>query len=434
MKEQRKVTTVIVGAGNRGQNYARYSEEYPDLLQIVAVAEPRQNRRENIQKIHSLPQERCYKDWEDLVKEPKLADCAIVATQDQDHLKPSVALAKLGYHILLEKPMAVSEEDCRAIYEACQEAGVMLAVCHVLRYHPPARKLKELIDSGVIGEVVNINHTEPVGFWHFAHSFVRGNWHNSKRSTFSLLAKCCHDVDLIAYWMGNKKCVKLSSFGSLHHFRKEKKPAGGGTRCLQCPIETKCPYSAKKIYLDPAPTKPRWPMSPVCDIEDGPGGYLANLTKALETGPYGKCVYEVDNDVCDNQVVNFEFSDGATATLTMVAFTEHLCSRKAIVYGTHGQLTWDESKGHFVEHYDFLSQSTTIHESDVPPPLNWGHGGADYFLMKSFVEAVAAGDKDCILSGPKVSLETHLLTFAAEESRLSGAIVKPSEDPRWAVR
>ncbi|ROT69892.1 hypothetical protein C7M84_011880 [Penaeus vannamei] len=185
MKDQRKVTTVIVGAGNRGQNYARYSEEYPDLLQIVAVAEPRQNRRENIQKIHSLPQERCYKDWEDLVKEPKLADCAIVATQDQDHLKPSVALAKLGYHILLEKPMAVSEEDCRAIYEACQEAGVMLAVCHVLRYHPPARKLKELIDSGVIGEVVNINHTEPVGFWHFAHSFVRGNWHNSKRSTFS---------------------------------------------------------------------------------------------------------------------------------------------------------------------------------------------------------------------------------------------------------
>ncbi|XP_042217804.1 uncharacterized protein LOC121863286 isoform X2 [Homarus americanus] len=397
-KAHRKVTAIVVGAGNRGKNYARYAEDFPHLFQVVAVAEPRTQAREFVKNKHSLSQDRCFDSWEFLVEKSKLADCAIIATQDQQHLQPTVALAKKGYH-------------------------------------PPARKLKELIESGVIGDVVNINHTEPVGFWHFAHSFVRGNWANSKRSTFSLLAKCCHDVDLIAYWMGNKKCVNLSSFGSLHHFRKEKKPEGAGDRCLQCPVEASCAYSAKKIYLDPAPSKPRWPMSVVCDIEDPPEGYLGKLKEAIETGPYGNCVYNTDNDVCDNQIVNFEFSDGATATLTMVAFTQQLCARKTEVYGTQGQLVWDESKGHIVQQFDFLSQASTVHqckESFRAPP-GWGHGGADFFLIEAFAKAVAEGDKAYVLSGPSVSLETHLLTFAAEHSRLTGRVVRPSEDPRWMV-
>nr|XP_045601637.1 uncharacterized protein LOC123760172 [Procambarus clarkii] len=431
----RKVTAVIIGAGNRGKNYARYAEDFPHLLEVVAVAEPRVHARERIQRKHALCQDRCFESWEPLAEKPKLADCAIIATQDQLHLQPAIAFAKNGYHILLEKPMAVTEEDCRAIYEACREARVILAVCHVLRYHPPCQKLKELIDSGVIGEVVNINHTEPVGFWHFAHSFVRGNWGNTKRSTFSLLAKCCHDIDLISFWMRNKKCVKVSSFGSLHHFRKEKKPEGAGSHCLQCPVEKTCAFSAKKIYLDPAPLNPRWPMSVVCDIEDAPEGYLQKLTEAIEAGPYGKCVYDTDNDVCDNQVVNFQFSDGATATLTMIAFTQQLCARKTEVYGTRGQLVWDESKGHIIQHFDFLSQQSKIHkcEESFKAPPGWGHGGADYFLMKAFVKAVAENDRDGILSGPSVSLETHLLAFAAEHSRLTGDVVRPCEDPRWMV-
>uniref|UniRef100_A0A0P4WKM8 Gfo/Idh/MocA-like oxidoreductase N-terminal domain-containing protein n=2 Tax=Scylla olivacea TaxID=85551 RepID=A0A0P4WKM8_SCYOL len=430
----RKVTAVIIGAGNRGKNYAGYAEQFPDLMQVVAVAEPREYARSLIQKRHSLPQERCYPGWESLETVEKLADCAIIATQDQHHVQPAVAFAKKGYHILLEKPMAVTEEDCRSIYKACRDAGVILAVCHVLRYHPPAKKLKDLINSGIIGEVVNINHTEPVGFWHFAHSFVRGNWRNTKKSTFSLMAKCCHDVDLIAYWMGNKECVKISSFGSLHHFRKEKKPVGAGTRCLQCQVEAGCPYSAKKIYLDPAPDRPRWPMSVVCDIEDAPEGYLHKLKEAVENGPYGKCVYETDNDVCDNQVVNFEFVDGATASLTMVAFSEHSCKRKTEVYGTMGQLVWDESKGLKVTHFDFATKTLKVHHCEEnEEATGWGHGGADFFMMKAFVEAVAHDDSHCIVTGPKVSLETHLLAFAAEEARLTGSVVKPNEDPRWKV-
>ncbi|KAK3872094.1 hypothetical protein Pcinc_022815 [Petrolisthes cinctipes] len=433
----RKVTVVVIGAGHRGKNYAQYALQYPHLLDVVGVAEPRQYTRQHFQHTHSLPDDRCYETWEELSEAAKFADCAVVSTQDQLHVEPAVAMARKGYHILLEKPMAVREEDCRTIYEEAMKAGVILAVCHVLRYYPPVRKLKELINAGVIGEVVNINHTEPVGFYHFAHSFVRGNWRKTSLSTFSLLAKCCHDVDLVLYLMGNnKECTRLSSFGSLHHFRKENKPLGGGSRCLECKVESTCPYSAKKIYLDSCPTKPSWPTSAVCDIEDSPHGYLHELTQAVRNGPYGKCVYESDNDVCDNQVVNFEFSDGATATLTMIAFTKNLCTRKAEVYGTRGQLVWDEARGGHVDHYDFLTRTTKIYsfEEDIQEvPESWGHGGADFFLMEAFVKAVASGDRKHIISGPRESLQTHLLAFAAEESRVKGEVMCPEQDPRWAV-
>ncbi|KAK7077007.1 hypothetical protein SK128_015738 [Halocaridina rubra] len=430
--KHRKVSAVIIGAGNRGKNYAGYALEFPDLFEIVAVAEPREQARKSIQVTHALLDENCFEGWEALVKKKKFADCALVCTKDQDHVGPSVALAKLGYHILLEKPMASTEEDCRLIYETCQETKVLLAVCHMLRYHPPVKKLKELIDSDIIGDVVNINQIEPIGFFHFAHSYVRGNWRNTESSTFSLLAKCCHDVDLIAFLMGSQKCVKVSSFGSLHHFRKENKPAGASSRCLECKVEALCPYSAKKVYLDPKPSKPRWPMNAVCDIEDPPEAYLTRLTESVRTGRYGKCVYGADNNVCDNQVVNFEFSDGATATLTMIAFSEHVCEKKAQIYGTRGQLMWDEAKGHVVEHYDFLTKTTKIHTCEMSPP-GWDHAGADYYMMKAFVEAVATGNNSLIVTGPKVSLETHLLTFAAEHSRTSGKIVNTNKDPRWIV-
>ena len=182
--------------------------------------------------------------------------------------------------------MAVTEADCREIAAACEESGVFLAVCHVLRYFPPVVKIKEIIESGAIGDVVTINHTENVGYWHFAHSFVRGNWRNEAESTFSLMAKCCHDMDLIYYWMGETPATSIQSFGSLHHFKPSSKPPNANGRCLSCAAEPDCPYSARKIYLSP-PAR-HWPMTVVCDIEDESGDYAQSLTRALETGPYGK--------------------------------------------------------------------------------------------------------------------------------------------------
>ena len=191
----------------------------------------------------------CVEDWTALVSMPRLADAVIISTQDKDHKDPAVAFAKAGYHVLLEKPMAVTESDCQEIAAACQENGVYLAVCHVMRYFPPVVKIKEIIDSGVIGDVMTINHTENVGYWHFAHSFVRGNWRNEADSTFSLMAKCCHDMDLIYYWAGERPARSIQSFGSLQHFTRDNKPERASSNCLDCPVEENCPYSAKKIYL-----------------------------------------------------------------------------------------------------------------------------------------------------------------------------------------
>jgi len=375
-----------------------------------------------MQNSYKIDDEKCVEDWRKFTSvEEKLADVVIVCTQDKDHKEPAVAFAKQGYHVLLEKPMAVSVEDCKEIVSACEEAGVMLAVCHVLRYFPPVVKIKEIIDSGIIGEIMTINHTENVGFWHFAHSFVRGNWRNEADSTFSLMAKCCHDMDLIYYWMGEKPVSSIQSFGSLQHFKKTNKPQNAGSNCLDCSVEETCPYSAKKIYLS-SPVK-RWPMSVVCDVEEG--DYVASLTRALATGKYGRCVYECDNDVCDSQMVNIQFQGGAVANLTMTAFTKELCERYTRITGSKGEIKWEGAAEGPIKVYDFLTRKETWVEPDLvaPPARTCGHGGADFFLMNSFTKAVANNQPSLIKSGPSSSLASHLMVFSAENSRLSNKVV-----------
>ena len=259
--------------------------------------------------------------------------------------------------------MSVSEEDCKEITAACEENGVFLAVCHVLRYFPPVVKIKEIIDSGVIGDVMTINHTENVGYWHFAHSFVRGNWRNEAESTFSLMAKCCHDMDLIYYWMGERRATSIQSFGSLQHFKNSNKPKNASGNCLSCPVEESCPYSAKKIYLSP-PAR-HWPMTVVCDIEDQSGNYASSLRRALETGPYGRCVYDCDNDVCDSQMVNIMFESGAVANLTMTAFSKQICERQTRITGSKGEIRWEGRAEGPIIVYNFLTEEETAVSPDL---------------------------------------------------------------------
>jgi len=360
--------------------------------------------------------------WQQFLNQDKLADAVIIATQDQDHKAPAVAFAAAGYHLLVEKPLAVSLQDCRDITTACEKAGVMLAVCHVLRYFPPVVKIKEIIESGALGHIVSINHTENVGFWHFAHSFVRGNWRREDESTFSLMAKCCHDVDLVYYWMGEIPCNSIQSFGSLQHFRADRKPQGAADRCLSCSVEEGCPYSAKKIYLE-NPVK-QWPMSVVCDVED-PSVYKQALRKELEVGPYGRCVYNCDNDVCDVQMVNMQFDSGAVANLTMTAFTKQLCERSTRITGSLGELSWEGRAEGPILLYNFLTREQTSIKPDLtaPPARTNGHGGADFFLINAFTKAVARGDPSLIKSGPRASLASHEMVFRAEESRRTQKVV-----------
>ncbi len=410
------VKIIIAGAGSRGRGFARYIADHPDDARVAGVAEPIDVRRDEVVGAHNIPAKHVFTDWKDMAAVRKFADAVIISTQDAMHTGPAIAFAEKGYHILLEKPMAPTAEECKQIVAAVKKAHVIFGVCHVLRYTRYTQMLKEIVDSGAIGEVVSLDHLEPVGYWHQAHAFVRGHWRNEAESSFMLLAKSCHDLDWIRYVMG-AKCTSVSSFGSLKHFRKEEQPEGAADRCLDCKVEPECPYSAKKIYLGRLEAGVTgWPVGTLVDGEITE----EKLTEALRTGPYGRCVYACDNDVVDHQVVNMLFENDATAAFTMTAFTR-MAGRKTRIFGTKGELFGD---GSVITHFDFLTDETKeIDTKASAGDVTGGHGGGDYGLMHSFIEAVAQNDPTKILSGPDETLETHLMVFAAEEARRENRVV-----------
>ncbi|MFF9011431.1 Gfo/Idh/MocA family protein [Streptomyces sp. NPDC014870] len=409
------VTLAVVGAGDRGTGHAAWALAHPERAKVVAVAEPRRTRRQRFADAHKLEPAAAVDDWRVLAARGRIADAVLICTLDRDHLEPVLAFAALGYHIMLEKPMALTEDECRRIVDAVENAGVTLAVGHVLRYTPYTRALKDLLDSGRIGDLVSVQHLEPVGFWHQAHSFVRGNWRREDEATSMLMAKSCHDLDWLQYVLGAPP-VRVSSFGRLSHFRAENRPAGAADRCLDCSVEAGCPYSAKRDYGDLlAQGGHGWPLSVVVD-EFTPEA----LETALREGPYGRCVYGCDNDVVDHQVVAMEFASGATATFTMTAFTEQ-ADRQTRIFGTRGELHGD---GRTLRVYDFLTRTEETIDvfGEGSMDAGGGHGGGDAGLMDAFVAAVATGDPALVKSGPQESLTSHLTVLAAERARLGGTV------------
>ena len=417
----KKVTLLCVGAGGRGTTYCSFALEQPARLQVVGVAEPREFYRQRVVQAHQIAPDLVFRDWREAAARPRMADAVVIATQDAMHAEPAIAFANLGYQILLEKPMAPTADECRRIVAAVKRNRVLFGVCHVLRYTAYSRQLKALVAGGAIGDVVNIQHLEPVGYWHQAHSFVRGNWRNTAESTFMLLAKSCHDLDWLRYIMA-VPCQAVASFGGLNHFRKAAKPAAAGQalRCLDCAYEAQCPYSAKKIYLGRfAQDIKTWPVDVLT-----PDVTAENLETALRQGPYGRCVYECDNDVVDHQVVNLQFAGNRSASFTMTAFN-NADHRQTRVFGTRGSL---EGNGVTIRHTDFLTDTTQTIDTNTNSDgsVLGGHGGGDFGLMDSFVRAVAEHDATQILSGPDESLESHLMVFAAEQARLENRVVELS--------
>ena len=413
--EMKPVRVLVIGAGSRGTAYSRYIDRHRDDAVVVGVADPSEFHRGRIAEMFSLPLDNVWADWAEAASKPRFADAAIVATPDAAHAAPAIALAEKGYHILLEKPMAPTGTDCRRIIQAVEGRGdIHFAVCYVMRYTRYTQILKGIVEAGRIGEVVNVQHIEPVGYWHQAHSFVRGNWGNEGRSSPMLLAKSCHDIDWLRYIIG-QPYVRVSSFGSLFHFRKANQPEGAADRCLDCGIESTCPYSARKIYmgmLDDGRTG--WPL----DVLAGEVN-AETITEALRMGPYGQCVYACDNDVVDHQVVNMEFAGGRTASFTMTAFNI-VGGRKTRIHGTRGEIYGD---GRSITVTEFLSdRSETIDTAATDATIAGGHGGGDDRIMAAFLAAVADDDPSKILSSPGETLETHLAVFAAERARRNGTV------------
>ena len=405
------VSLLVVGAGQRGRAYARHAV-HSGAGRVAAVAEPDPGRRDRFAREFGLPADRVFDSWAALRDRERLADAAIVATQDRDHEEPAVLLAGQGYHLMLEKPMAPVAGPATRIAEAVQRAGILFAVCHVLRYTVYTDAVKGVLDSGRIGRVVSIQHLEPVGWWHHAHSFVRGPWRDTASSSPMLLAKSCHDIDWLLYLAG-QPARRVSSFGGLSHFRPAEKPAGAADRCLDCPVEPDCPYSAKRLYFARLADDPDgWPLSVVTPVATEEA-----LTAALRTGPYGRCVYNGDNDVVDHQVVTMELADGATVSFTMTAFTPYE-QRKTRIFGTHGYLEGDGARMRIV---DFRTGAEEVVE--VADSTSADHSGGDRGLVDAFLAAVATGDAGLIRSDAETSLAGHRVVWAAEEARLTGTVV-----------
>lgn len=414
------VKLMVIGAGGRGSTYAEYAIHHPEEVQIVGVAEPREEYRTRLAARHNLPAHAVFTDWRAVADAPKFADGVIITTQDLLHADPAVAFADLGYHILLEKPMAPTPAECQRIVAAALRNQGIFAVCHVLRYTDYTQQLKALLDSGRIGEIISLQHLEPVGFWHQAHSYVRGNWRNEALSSSMLLSKSCHDLDWIRYLMG-RRCLQVSSFGNLHHFRATEKPAGAAERCLDCAVEATCPYSAPRFYgqlLERGDSGWLYVLTPKPSAE--------TVTAALRNGPYGRCVYACDNDVVDHQVVTMLFEGGATAAFTMTAFTRQR-DRETRIFGTRGELYGD---GRYLEIYDFLTGQTERIDTQAKRDgaVLSGHGGGDEGLMRRFVAALAKQEPGLILSGPAETLETHMMVFAAEVARHESRVVAIEEN------
>ena len=408
------VTVMIIGAGGRGRTYARYAEKFPQSMKVVGVADLNPNRRKAMAKKHNIPAENQFGHFNDALSKAKLADAVVIATPDNLHYEPCMKALELGYDVLLEKPVAPTEKECRAILKQAHKYNRIVAVCHVLRYAPYFVALKEVLASGAIGDIVSVQHMEPIQYAHMAHSYVRGNWPLADKTTPIILAKSCHDLDIMR-WLIDKPCESIAAEGSLYLFRPENAPKGATERCTDgCPHEAECPYSAIDIY------ERRKRHLGVFDL---PRKDPALIREKLKTTNYGRCVFRCNNDQCDHYVAILKFKDGVTASFTMDAFTPW-GGRRTRIMGTKGFIEGDMTTFTF---YDFRTGHKSVWDQKVSEVAEYkgsGHGGGDHLLVRDFVRAVSAQDEKLLSSTIDVSIESHVMGFMAEKSRKSNKKMK----------
>ncbi len=415
---------VILGYGGRGRNYALLCKNVANKssFEIVAVIDTSKDKLGLAKKELNLPDEMLFENLDDFCKLPKMADYMFICTQDKQHHEHAIKALNCGYNLLLEKPIATTLEDCVDIAKVANEKGLKVDVCHVLRYSGYYEKIKEVMDSGVLGKIISIEQVENVAYWHQAHSFVRGDWKNSEESTPMILAKCCHDLD-IAVYLADSKCKYVSSIGKLNYFNKENAPSGATQYCLGgCKAKDKCPYDCEKIYIKDLKGKPSaaykyaWPQSRL--MLDSTVT-IPKLYEACKNTDFGKCVFLSDNNVVDHQTVQMEFENGISSTLTMTAFSGKSSSRETVIRGTLGVMYCHTDKPKFIlEVYGKkpkkISRSLSARGS---------HAGGDGKMIAALRDGAAKTDIN-------MSLESHLMAFLAEQSRLENGTPKYLEEYR----
>ena len=401
---------IVIGAGSRGSIYGSWA--FANGIEIAAVAELRPDRLMEAGKQWNVPQDRLFTDAEDLFALGRIANAAIIATMDRDHFGHVMAALDCGYDILLEKPISPDPRECLAIEEKANRLGRKITVCHVLRYTNFFGAIKDIIDSGELGKIVAIKHSENIGNFHMAHSFVRGNWRNDTLSSPIIMQKSCHDLDILL-WLTGARCTKVAAFGSLSYFKESNAPAGSTERCVNCPVAPSCRFEAKKCYL---PTLGSWPTDVVC-LEQTE----AALDAALESGPYGRCVYRCDNNVCDHMSIIMEFDNEVTATFSLTAQTSP-CHRNIHIMMEDGEIIGDDSQRQILVRRHVSSNADTFQERIIHIRTNAsGHGGGDAGIMEDFTASLSANGQT--RSAISASVESHLMACAIEKARLTGTVV-----------
>lgn len=407
IKIKKPVTAILIGAGHRGNIYADYALKRPSELKITGVAEINADRQKTFQQKHDIRYANCFTDWREIFAKEKFADAVIIATPDNLHIEPCLAAIEAGYDVLLEKPIAPTEAECRLLLDKALASGRIVAVCHVLRYTPYFRELKEILDAGLIGKVISVQHMEPIEQIHMSHSYVRGKWKNSKTATPIVVAKSCHDTDIIR-WLVNSEAHDVHCFGNLSWFTNINAPEGSTERCTGgCKVESNCAYSALQIYL-----KDKKRLY-VFDLPKDKSRWDDIILEKLKTTDYGRCVYRMDNDQPDHLTVNMLFENGVTAAFSMEAHVSYE-GRRTRIMGSKGDIVGDMET--FIM-TDFRTRKQTSWKMKTD-----AHGGGDHRLMKDWVQAVAQQDKSLLSSSIELSIESHLMAFAAEKSRLNRTI------------
>ncbi|MFQ5698942.1 MAG: Gfo/Idh/MocA family protein [Myxococcota bacterium] len=413
------VDTVIVGCGQRGRHvFGAWARRHPGRLRVVAIAEPLADRRQAMAREHDLDPDACFEDWQALLHGPRRAAAAIIATGDTLHAAPAQAALERGYDVLLEKPIATTPEDCVQVIQTAARCEGLLEIAHVLRYTPFYARVHQVVRSGRLGRLVRIDLREHIAHWHMTHSYVRGKFRKREIAAPIVLAKSCHDLDLLC-WLGDAPARRVTSFGSLSHYRQDRAPEGAPERCTQgCPVQPDCIHDAVHFYLDPDERLARlWPWS---DVSSDPTAEARR--RALESGPYGRCVYRCDNDVPDHQEVTIELESGACASFALHGHATHE-TRTIRISGTRGELR-GRLQGGVIEvsrHGSLEVEEIRLEDGGI------GHFGGDEGLLDHFTDIVARGAWDEARTSGRTSLESHLIGFAAERARLEGRVVEMAE-------
>lgn len=406
----------LIGAGQRGMIYAEYAY-FNKGVKIVAVVEPHKERREIAAEKFQIAAENVFETTEGFFNKKIECDAVIVASMDKDHYEQSMKALELGYDLLLEKPISPSIAECMALWQQAKKYNRKVIVCHVLRYTNFFSEIKKILDSGELGKVVAIQHNENVGNFHMAHSFVRGNWRNSEQSSPIIMQKSCHDMDILT-WLVDSEAKRISSFGSLTHFKEECAPEGSTDRCSTCPIGEKCHYNAYRAYL---PVRGGWPATLLGSDQSKEG-----IEKALETSPYGRCVYRCDNNVCDHQVTLIEFKNGVHVSFTLSGFTNRM-NRTMKIMCEYGEIR-AEDEGNIIEITRFNANSVERTEKKIirAELVGGAHGGGDVLLMEDFLDQLGNSSEDSKTAIDR-SVESHVMAYAAEEARVTGKVIDVDE-------